>query len=299
MRVVRGARQLVHAGTGLVTFDSVEGARRLSELAGARVDDLIESIEEIADLAIPYARLPRRATTAFAAELRTWSDVAGRTVGALLSERGAGETTVRALLSAAHEAVAGARATGERVGAPAAVTGLLARLNERDLVMLRMRVWLHEPVSRPLVAQHLGTYTAWVQRHEPRARARFAALLEDPAHAEVGEHAAALRQRLGVTAPETDVVNELLDLGLDPASQEAQVLLHLAGPYVLTQGWFDNAAAGGSAAVDAAINELLLREGAVTDHEIFAAAVSAGVTADRAERYALERLPALRRLGQR
>ncbi len=289
----------MHAGAGLVAFDSVGGARRLSELAGARVDELIESIEEIADLAIPYARLPRRATTAFAADLRTWSDVADRTVGSLLSERGAGETTVRALLSAADEAVAGARATGERVGAAAAVTGMLDRLNERDLVMLRMRVWLQEPVSRPLVAQHLGTYTAWVQRHEPRARARFAALLEDPAHAEVGEHAAGLRQRLGVAAPESDVVNELLDLGLDPASQQAQVLLHLAGPYVLTQGWFDNAAAGGSATVDAVIEELLLQGGAVSDHEIFAAAVSAGVTADRAERYVRERLPALRRLGKR
>ncbi|WP_454232487.1 hypothetical protein [Mycolicibacterium fortuitum] len=138
-----------------------------------------------------------------------------------------------------------------------------------------------------------------MQRHEPKARARFAALLQDPVHAEVGEHAAALRQRLGISAPQGDVVDELLRLGLDPASQEAQVLLHLAGPYVLAQDWFDNVAAGGSTAVDQIINDLLMRHGAVADHEMFAAVEAAGVTADRVERYLQRRMPALRRLGDR
>ncbi|OWL96010.1 hypothetical protein B7435_29330 [Mycolicibacterium peregrinum] len=289
----------MHAGAELVAPDGVGRASRLSELADARVIELVEGIEEIADLAIPYARLPQRASSAFAATFTTWSDLAAQTVGSLLASPRAGEATVRALLVAAREAVVGARSAGERVGADACVGRLLAHLDDRDVVMLRMRSWSTPPASRPIVAEHLGTYTGWVQRHEPKACARFAALLQDPVHAEVGEHAAALRQRLGVSAPQGDVVDELLRLGLDPTSQEAQVLLHLAGPYVLTQDWFDNVAAGGSTAVDEVIDGLLLREGAVADHEMFAAVESAGVTADRVERYLQRRLPTLRRLGDR
>lgn len=289
----------MHAGAGLVAPDSIGRAARLSELEAVRVNELIEGIEEIADLAIPYARLPQRASSAFAATFTTWSEFAAQTVGSLLATPRAGEATVRALLVAAHEAVMRARSAGERVGAAACVGHLLARLDDRDVVMLRMRSWSTPPTSRPIVAEHLGTYTGWVQRHEPKARARFAALLQDPVHAEVGEHAAALRQRLGISAPQEDVVDELLRLGLDPASQEAQVLLHLAGPYVLAQDWFDNVAAGGSTAVDQVVDDLLLREGAVADHEMFAAVESAGVTADRVERYLQRRRPTLRRLGER
>src|SRR6478752_10220853 len=66
--------------------------------AGVPINELIDGLDDIAALAIPYARLPRRAYNVFSAEFASWSDIAGQTVSALLSRPKAGEGTVRALL---------------------------------------------------------------------------------------------------------------------------------------------------------------------------------------------------------
>ena len=66
--------------------------------AGVPINELIDGLDDIAALAIPYARLPRRAYNVFSAQFASWSDIAGQTMSALLSRPKAGEGTVRALL---------------------------------------------------------------------------------------------------------------------------------------------------------------------------------------------------------
>jgi hypothetical protein len=109
--------------------------------AGVPINELIDGLDDIAALAIPYARLPRRAYNVFSAEFASWSDIAGQTVSALLSRPKAGEGAVRALLTAAADAVAAHRAaaTSSRVGAATAVRRLVAQLDERDRAMLSAR----------------------------------------------------------------------------------------------------------------------------------------------------------------
>ena len=93
-------------------------------LARTSLRRLIAGLDDIAGLAIPYARLPRRASSAFAAEFACWSDIAGHTVESLLRRPRAGAATVRAVLNAAHEAVAKHQGrAGQRVGSAAAVAG--------------------------------------------------------------------------------------------------------------------------------------------------------------------------------
>jgi len=72
--------------------------------AGVPINELIDGLDDIAALAIPYARLPRRAYNVFSAQFASWSDIAGQTLSALLSRPKAGEGTVRALLTAAADA---------------------------------------------------------------------------------------------------------------------------------------------------------------------------------------------------
>jgi len=46
--------------------------------AGVPINELIDGLDDIAALAIPYARLPRRAYNVFSAQFASWSDIAGR-----------------------------------------------------------------------------------------------------------------------------------------------------------------------------------------------------------------------------
>jgi hypothetical protein len=68
--------------------------------------ELVAGLDDVAGLAIPYARLARRAGNVFSAEYVFWSDIAGQTVHSLLSRPMAGEGTVRAVLVAAQNTVA-------------------------------------------------------------------------------------------------------------------------------------------------------------------------------------------------
>ena len=142
--------------------------------AGVPINELIDGLDDIAALAIPYARLPRRAYNVFSAEFASWSDIAGQTVSALLSHPKAGEGTVRALLTAAADAVAAyqAAATSSRVGAATAVRRLVAELDDRDRAMLSARLWAPRAESQRTLADRLGLNIAWIQRNQPRAQAR-------------------------------------------------------------------------------------------------------------------------------
>jgi hypothetical protein len=135
-------------------------------------------------------------------------------VNSLLRRPRAGEATVRAVLAAAHDAVAKHQASAVKpVGPAAAVRRLLDELDERDRFMVAARLWAQRPLPQGVVAQQLGVTKAWVNRNQPRATAKFAELLADPTHEEVGEHAAELARRLGPYTPADAVAAELRRLG--------------------------------------------------------------------------------------
>lgn len=218
----------------------------------------MKGFDSIGSFTIPYARLPRR-LGAHAERFPRWADIAHLTPQALLLWPKLGPSAVRAVIEAAQRAVQVRHDTlaAGRVGAEAAVTRLLGQLDDFDRVVLAGQVWAREPIPQHAVADRLGVSASAVYRNLPRARARFAELLNDPAHQEVGEHAEEVRRRLGPYLPATTADLELRRLGLDPTGQTAAVLLHIAGPYARCGDWIeDTSVPGGSrsqvaAAVDA------------------------------------------------
>ncbi|MBY0286792.1 MAG: hypothetical protein K2X52_06550 [Mycobacteriaceae bacterium] len=253
----------------------VAGQEVTPEIAHTPLRALVPGLDDVGASAIPYARLPRRAATAFAAKFERWSDIADQTLASLW----AGEGTMDALVAAAKEAVAGYRAaaTGARMGPGASVDRLLGALDERDRVMVSARLWTAPPRSQAMVAQRLGVTKAWVHRHQSRALARFAELLAAPIHQEVSVHAAALGRRLGPYIPEEVVCAELSRLGIDPTSEAAHVLLHLAGAYARRGDWLENTATGGAQRVTAAVDAVFDRTPAPSTETLLHALIVEGM----------------------
>lgn len=253
----------------------VAGQEMTPEIAHTPLRALVPGLDDVAASAIPYARLPRRAATAFAAAFERWSDIADHTLASLW----AGESTMDALVAAAKEAVAAHRAaaTGARVGPAASVDRLLGDLDERDRVMVSARLWAAPPQSQAMVAQRLGVAKVWVHRHQSRALARFAELLATPIHQEVSEHAAALGRRLGPYIPGEIVAAELSRLDIDPTSEAAQVLLHLAGGYARRGDWLENTTTGGAQRVAAAVDAVFDRSPAPSTETLLHALIVEGM----------------------
>lgn len=264
-------------------------------LLSTRLRDLVADFDTIGSFTIPYTRLPRRLGT-YAEEFPRWADVADQTPQALLLRPKLGEAAVRALIEAAQHAVAVRHdtITAGRVGADAAVARLLGQLDDFDREILAGQVWAPEPVSQRVLAECLGVNPVSVSRNLPRARARFAELLTDPAHHGVGEHAGHIRQRMGPYLP-VDVADlELRRLNVNPASQTAAVLLHIAGPYTRRGGWMD--AGGSRARVLAAVEAVFDSQGAPTTDTLLHTLTSLGLPTAVALTY-LETQLDLRRFG--
>jgi hypothetical protein len=250
--------------------------------------ELIVGLDDVADWAIPYAQLPRRARSDYSTEFFRWSDIADQTVHSLLSRRrGAGEGTVSAVLAAARDAVVKHKlvATGERVGATAAVRRLLDALDDRDRAILMDRVFTPRPLTQGAVAQRHGMNKAWVRRNEPRAKARLGELLADPIHHEVTEHAEQLSRRLGPYLPANVVVAQLHGLGVDPDSEPAWVLLHLAGRYVPRGEWLDNTTTDGERHAANVVDDVFARCSAPTTEMLVQALADIGMPTDVAATY--------------
>ena len=259
--------------------------------------NLIESMDEIAQLPVPYARLPRR-LTAYAQEFPRWSDIAGQSPHELLSRPKVGVAAVRALVDAARDAVKTYQETAaaHSVGAEVAVDSLVERLDEYDRAILSARLWAPRPQSQRVVAERLGVNPVSVQRNQPRAQARFAELLVDPAHRAVGEHAARLRECLGPYLPVDVAATELRRLGIDPDTQAAHVLLYVAGPYVRRGDWIENTTAGGQSRAAAAVEAVFARTPAPAVETLVNALTELGMPADVPDIY-LETHLTLRRFG--
>jgi hypothetical protein len=198
----------------------------------------------------------------------------------------AGQATVRAVLAAAHDAVAKHQGrAGERVGSAAAVARLLDELDARDRVMVSARLWAQPPLPQAGVAQRLGVTKAWVNRNQPRATAKFAELLADPTHREVSEHAAELARRLGPYTPADALAAELRRLDLDPDSETAYVVLHLAGPYVRCGQWLANTTTGGAEQSATAVDEVFDRCPAPSTESLLHALIVIGMPLQVAAEY--------------
>lgn len=263
------------------------------------IHELIEGLDEVGSFEIPYARLPARARTAYSAEFVRWSDIAGESERSLLSRPKAGRATVRALLSAAEDAVAAnrrARASGDQIAVPEAVERALGELARRDRMLLSARVWPDQPRSLPVVAAKLGVSPSWVQRNLPRARAAFAELLTNPVHATIARRAVDLGASLGSYAPARFVDDELGRIGVNPGSEAARVLLYLAGPYTSRGGWFENARAHGRDNAAAAVDAVFERCSSTSTEVLSEALVSAGMVPEVVAAY-LDSEAGLRRMG--
>jgi hypothetical protein len=136
-----------------------------------------------------------------------------------------------------------------------------------------------------------------LQRNQPRAEARLAELLADPAHQEVSEHAVELRRRLGPYLPADVVDVELRRLGADASSQTAQVLMYVAGPYVRRGQWVSRSPGdGGYARASAAVDAVFTRHAAPMTSCLLDALTGLGMPSGVVLTY-LETQVALRRFG--
>jgi hypothetical protein len=126
---------------------------QMANAADTPLGELVDGLDAVAALMIPYARLPRRARTACAADFTDWGDIAGQTIESLLGRPKIGERAVQALLTAATDAVAGYRAAAvaDRVGADAAVRRLVGELDAFDHALLA-RLWAAEPEPQRALA---------------------------------------------------------------------------------------------------------------------------------------------------
>lgn len=272
---------------------------RNQTILSTRLGDLVVGFDSIVSFTIPYARLPRRLGD-YAEEFPRWADIAHLTPQALLLRPKLGAAAVRALIEAAQRAVQIRQATlaAGRVGAIAAVVRLVGQLGDFDREILAAQVWALDPMPQHVVAERLGVHPVSVARNLRRARARFAELLADPAHEEVGEHADQVRQRLGPYLPADTAEFELRRLGIEPVSQTGEVLLHIAGPYARRGGWVENASApgGGCAQVIAAVDAVFEAQSAPTSDALLHALTGLGLSTGVALTY-LERQVHLRRFG--
>ena len=63
--------------------------------------------------------------------------------------------------------------------------------------------------------------------------------LREPAHRELTEHARTLRAAIGTCAPINALPGTLAELGAEPGSEVADLLLHRAGPYAVRGDWLE------------------------------------------------------------
>jgi len=280
--------------------NAIQWWNEIQDVTDTPISELVDGLDEIAAQAIPYARLPGRARTVFAAELSTWSDLADETIASLTSRSKIGVSTVRAMLVAARDTVATARslAADDDVDAPTAIHRLLDRLSNRDRSLLSLRGWALQPLTTREIARRLGVADVNVDRNQPRAYARFQELLAEPVHAPVRNYAQQLRQRLGPLTREHAAEIALKDLGLDLGTDSGQLLVHVAGPYAPRQSWLEDTSTDGLDSASAILDAALDHWGAPTVAVLIRELARIGMPSDTAIDF-IESRPGLRSFGER
>ncbi|MFL0240833.1 helix-hairpin-helix domain-containing protein [Mycobacterium sp. SMC-17] len=265
--------------------------------ADVRLGELVAGLDALGAQPIPYGTLPARAQSAYKHTYVTWSDIADATVGDLLRHRSIGVRTVESIVMAARAAVKQHEDAADPPMATAAeaVNRLLERLDWRNRKVLLAREWAPKKVTQDRLATEIGVHPTWLWRNESRIRSRFAESLGEPAHSQVRQSAEALGRRLGIYVPRSTVDSEIRQLGLEPMTEPAWLLLYVAGPYRERDGWFENVSHDGRRRVDTAVRERYLAEPAPTLGELTTVLTAAGVRGDAVPAY-LDPLP-LREIG--
>lgn len=290
--------------TGIKSDELSEADRRWWDSLIPRSDtcirDLIEGFDSISDRAIPYARLPTRARSAYMAEFRQWADLADETIRSLSGRPRGGISTVRAVMIAARDAAAATRAIASAPprDASTAATRMLADLSLRDRTLLAARVWQRPPLSMDETAVRLGVKPSWISRHQPYIRARFDEMRADPLYSAVVEYAERLRRRLGPVVREHNITSALHELGVDKAGVVADLLVCLAGPYTRQGTWWVRDSPDGLAAALAKLDAVFVRSPAPTSTELIRGLAAIGMPADVAVEFLGSRAE-LRRFNDR
>ena len=281
-------------------IDSTHWWKHICTRTDVAIGELVDGFAEIADQAIPYAWLPGRARTFYGTDFSTWSDLASETIDTLVNRPKGGIGTVRAIVIAAHEAVATARATrdDEPLDAATTISRLLDRLTAYDHGLLSARVWTLNPLTIPVTAHQLGATQVNVQRATPRAYRRLQDLLTDPAHAAVGDYAEQLRHRLGPLTREHTAARALRDLGLDLTGDAGQLLLHVAGPYTRRDTWLEQADTDMLRTAAERLDETVSRLGAPATAALTEELTALGIHTDTAADV-IDHHDGLRRFGDR
>ena len=141
-----------------------------------------------------------------------------------------------------------------------AIDRLLECLGTRDRNVLLAREWAPTKVTQERLAAELGVHPTWLWRNERRILSRFAERLSEPPHSRVRQLAAELGGRLGVYVPRPTLESEIRQLGIEPTTEAAWLLLYVAGPYRERDGWFERISEDGRQRVDAAVRELYRTE---------------------------------------
>lgn len=256
------------------------------------IGELIGGLDTIADQAIPYGWLPRRARTYYGDDLTTWSDLANHTIASLMSRRRSGVGTVRAILTAARDAAVHSIPPDNPADAASATREMIDRLTATDRTLLRTRRWPLRPTPTRDVARELGVAVVNVQRNHPRAYQRFMDLVADPRHTAVTAHADDLRRRLGAVTTEHNAGQALQELGLDLDTDAGQMLLHLAGPYTPHDDWLETA--GGVEAATAGLGTAFDEHGAPSAATLIGTLEKLGINPQIATTF-IEKHPGLRR----
>jgi hypothetical protein len=284
--------------TGMTATPSTDWWDEVTARPKTPLRELIDDFDTIAAQAIPYSGIRGRARTFYGSDFVTWSDIADQTLASLINRPNGGERTVRAIVAAARDAVLVARqsvGSGHGGNPASAVCALLDRLAQRDRMLLSSRVCAVRPVTARQTAQRLGVHTIWVHRNQPRAAARLAELLAEPAHSDVGVYAEQLGRRLGSLTREHIAYRALRNLGLDPDTEAGQLLLHVAGPYGWRDGWVELRPEGLRTASQT-LEAVLARVGAPSNDDLSCELVKVGLAPDAIADF-VESWPGLRRFG--
>lgn len=258
--------------------------------------DAVRGLDCIAMQSIPYTRVLGRGKSAYTSRYRRWEDLAGETVGRLLSLPGGGERTLEQIVDIAREDVTAHQRAGARPRTlAAAVDEMVGRLDPRYRALMTARHWSGEPVTSEQIEQQLGVYRGWATRYYPKARARFAELMSEPRYRQICELATELRQDFGPYVPDRLVARRFKTLGLSISNESARVLLYAAGPYNRHGDWFENPTIGGRKALQDVLGRIFDDKLAKTLDELKDTLIGAGVLPEIAP-YALD-LVTLRKFG--
>ena len=175
--------------------------------------------------------------------------------------------------------------TSESPTAHDAVEQVLAALDERQRTTLQRRLWSDAPDTLDTIAGPWGVTRERVRQIESAAKKKFSQALQGDAGWLAEWFAHRIRQLLGPYIPEGLAGAKLSSLGVDLSSEDARVLLHIAGPFRTDNSWMENLALGGSQRAFDAVSAAIDSRSSVRSEDLIEALCDVGVPTEAAREY--------------